>query len=1209
MFYLKLLTTLQAAKDAPAVAPPAQWLRWLDGRQRAGEIDRAQRDAAGLDGWLRTQGPVSRDALAAYAQERAMALDEAALADQAMFQAAYHGTPHRFDAFSLAAVGTGEGAQAFGWGMYFAGKREVAEYYQTALSETIALDGIPMLAGNKQLEASTGNKAADELILAYRGDIDAALLDQNNWLGEYRQEEQPNALEDEHEILAVLEGVRDRGGLSKSGEGFLHQVDIPEDSDLLDWHTPISEQGDNIQAAFMDASGSLGRFANDTGGDAYRRLAFDFGGLRSIAAGEQASKILNAAGIPGVRYLDTANRHGAADGGASPNYVIWDESVITMEVSASPETDVIVEGDLHFMVSSTDAAVDERAVLPDLSAQIQTDAFKDWFGKSVVANEDGTPKPVFHGTQARFSEFTIPAWFSPSYHNADMFSSYWGEDGVRTETSSVVPVFLSLQNPYRTDDWSVTEGHALDPVWRNNLINTGHDGVLFEKDGEIEYIAFYPEQITSAISPGVLSLEETPGKIPVASGATEARFSVSPAGDAGGLGNNTERTISIDDLERHGAATIKDRLGQSISLREEMTPETVIVMLPQEAPAFIVSHAGTETAYDISKPHLATKAILDTLGRTDREALFSVATTLSKARDDGARLEHNVFGSSDLSVRQGSHQLVMPVERHTGRTVMGIGAYAQSGEMLGRFNDLSAAAAHFQSTVQHRAMTREQLLADISSGPLASLVLPLIESGEITLHGGATTMPSRRRFSVAETNAKGQVALNAGAMNADMVTSTIMHEAFHRAKSRMRDTGWQALMRSLEDTYTKQVSASPSDDAFWADARRHIARAKSLGHAMQWRAEVEEFGAYAVQAYASAPATVKSWVNTFTGYVKAWGLKAFGKQFGRVTPAQLAAVAKMALRDNAIYPEAYVSGAAPQFRHKAAYCSEPSHVEAYHGSALDTDRLAIDKASVSPSADRQGHGIHLCTNKQLAERHRDQAADMMSARGFLFDGEPYYSFASAAKKLTRDEIKLLDKHHADEQIEFAGVNNFIASFSAAVTEQEAPEVAAIAQTIVDRIAPAPELSGVLYEASLPAPRKMLISSITLLEQSPSVERALGSAIKRVLSLPAHANKTAEDISCSMTGDDIYTQLALTFPVDEQPGNAPTDYQSASAFMANAGICGMCATEKRSAYAHSNEEISFVMWDDTAITLRSKNGMTVEHQTPNDEHEHALMERS
>lgn len=37
-----------------------------------------------------------------------------------LFQSAYHGTPHKFDEFSLDAIGTGEGAQAHGWGLYFA---------------------------------------------------------------------------------------------------------------------------------------------------------------------------------------------------------------------------------------------------------------------------------------------------------------------------------------------------------------------------------------------------------------------------------------------------------------------------------------------------------------------------------------------------------------------------------------------------------------------------------------------------------------------------------------------------------------------------------------------------------------------------------------------------------------------------------------------------------------------------------------------------------------------------------------------------------------------------------------------------------------------------------------------------------------------------------------------------------------------------------
>lgn len=41
----------------------------------------------------------------------------------------YHGSPHEFDAFSMDKIGTGEGAQVYGHGLYFAEKPEVAKQY------------------------------------------------------------------------------------------------------------------------------------------------------------------------------------------------------------------------------------------------------------------------------------------------------------------------------------------------------------------------------------------------------------------------------------------------------------------------------------------------------------------------------------------------------------------------------------------------------------------------------------------------------------------------------------------------------------------------------------------------------------------------------------------------------------------------------------------------------------------------------------------------------------------------------------------------------------------------------------------------------------------------------------------------------------------------------------------------------------------------
>lgn len=61
-------------------------------------------------------------------------------------QSAYHGTPHSFEQFDLGAIGTGEGAQAHGWGLYFAENKKVAERYRETLLKRVQgelyIDGI-----------------------------------------------------------------------------------------------------------------------------------------------------------------------------------------------------------------------------------------------------------------------------------------------------------------------------------------------------------------------------------------------------------------------------------------------------------------------------------------------------------------------------------------------------------------------------------------------------------------------------------------------------------------------------------------------------------------------------------------------------------------------------------------------------------------------------------------------------------------------------------------------------------------------------------------------------------------------------------------------------------------------------------------------------------------------------------------------------------
>lgn len=62
-------------------------------------------------------------------------------------QSAWHGTPHDFDGFDLGAIGTGEGAQVHGWGLYFAQDRKVSEEYKEWLAgKHISYDGKPISA-------------------------------------------------------------------------------------------------------------------------------------------------------------------------------------------------------------------------------------------------------------------------------------------------------------------------------------------------------------------------------------------------------------------------------------------------------------------------------------------------------------------------------------------------------------------------------------------------------------------------------------------------------------------------------------------------------------------------------------------------------------------------------------------------------------------------------------------------------------------------------------------------------------------------------------------------------------------------------------------------------------------------------------------------------------------------------------------------------
>jgi hypothetical protein len=68
---------------------------------------------------------------------------------------AYHGSPHSFDSFDISKLGTGEGAQAFGHGLYFAGNEKVAKSYKNGISLNKNLFDIVDRKNGKLIDPST----------------------------------------------------------------------------------------------------------------------------------------------------------------------------------------------------------------------------------------------------------------------------------------------------------------------------------------------------------------------------------------------------------------------------------------------------------------------------------------------------------------------------------------------------------------------------------------------------------------------------------------------------------------------------------------------------------------------------------------------------------------------------------------------------------------------------------------------------------------------------------------------------------------------------------------------------------------------------------------------------------------------------------------------------------------------------------------------
>lgn len=156
-----------------------------------------------------------------------------------------------------------------------------------------------------------------------------------------------------------------------------------------------------------------------------------------------------------------------------------------------------------------------------------------------ILDESGNPKMLFHGTNKAYENYSeselgtktgnptslLGFFFSGSPKEASRYTTDWGKEG-----GNVRPVYLDIKNPKRltykevndismasfdeslpVNAWKTKEGQAAIEAagerakkmavdFKENLIKEGYDGAVVRIGGQDEYIAFYPEQIKSAIS-------------------------------------------------------------------------------------------------------------------------------------------------------------------------------------------------------------------------------------------------------------------------------------------------------------------------------------------------------------------------------------------------------------------------------------------------------------------------------------------------------------------------------------------------------------------------------------------------------------------------------------------------------------------------------------------------------------------------------------
>lgn len=342
---------------------------------------------------------------------------------------AFHGSPYKFNKFSSRRIGTGEGMQSFGWGLYFTDIEAIAKNYAKDLagSPQLAFDGVPINNSSGTSKAATyisdiwnffkydtnGIVKIDNLD-QLRNIMNAAEFKANEFLNSgydvNNVYDQNYALEAKN-VIEGVEFIRENfDKLSFINNRFLYNVSLhkgksPEQYRWLRWDEKVPDSiyntvgrklksnGVFLNEMFQDSKefrktdGTVVKGERPDGLQFYNMIS------RILGGDKEASLWLLNNDIDGIKYptdsLSTKNKE------ASPikfNYVVFDENAVTIEdrVEFQVEEAPIESSELFETIRKFPHLESQEQALQAYT-NIFTYKFKSEFGDWMT---DNTPSPL-----------------------------------------------------------------------------------------------------------------------------------------------------------------------------------------------------------------------------------------------------------------------------------------------------------------------------------------------------------------------------------------------------------------------------------------------------------------------------------------------------------------------------------------------------------------------------------------------------------------------------------------------------------------------------------------------------------------------------------------------------------------------------------------------------------------------------------------------